>query len=132
MFYGIKFAGATRKQRKRINGISEKTEEIQNGKPVFIKVGGGSQNCCWYTARDRWLVSSLKQKDANNATGCTISIEQGLATPDLVATWNVVNDDRDWEEQPAVFVLSSNVPCRQTHLTVTGVSYTEVQAAKEA
>lgn len=118
VFYGIKFASTTGKERKRINGIFEKTEENQNGKPVFIKVGGGSQDCCWYTACDSWMVGDLEDKDANNAAGCAHSIEEGLATPDLVATWTVVKDGGGWEEQPAV--------------TVTRISYTEVQATKEA
>eukprot|EP00729_Bicosta_minor_P025333 gene25333-biopygen18417 len=87
----------------RVNGMYEMVEEIQNGKPVYIKVGSTGTMCCWYAPNGKWLASRTKHKDANKFAGSAASIETGLAAPELATQWNVDLGDK-WEMQPAVAV----------------------------
>lgn len=99
------------------NGMYEKVEEMQNGKPVYIKVGISGMTCCWYSPRGKWFVGSTEYKDANKAAGYAYSMETGLAAPELATQWNVALRDK-YEVQPAV--------------TVAVLSGAEVHAAKVA
>eukprot|EP00729_Bicosta_minor_P032618 gene32618-biopygen4690 len=114
---GVEIKGAARMFGARVNGMYEKVEEMQNGKPVYIKVGSLGMMCCWYAPNGKWYVSPTKDKDANEAAAVAHSIEAGLAAPELAARWNAWSGDK-WEVQPA--------------MTVAVLSGAEVHAAKVA
>eukprot|EP00729_Bicosta_minor_P019029 gene19029-biopygen8482 len=115
---GVEIKGAAGLNGARVNGMYEKIEEMQNGKPVYIKVGSTGMACCWYDPNGMWTVSSSTEKDANEATGYAHSIETGLAAPELATQWDVLSGEDKWEVQPAV--------------TVAVLSGAEVHAAKVA
>eukprot|EP00729_Bicosta_minor_P016936 gene16936-biopygen29287 len=100
---GVEVKGAAGLNGAKVNGVYEKVEEMQNGKPVYIKVGSTGMMCCWYDRSGRWLVSTTTHKDANEAAGYAKSIETGLAAPELATQWDVYLGDK-WEVQPAVAV----------------------------
>eukprot|EP00729_Bicosta_minor_P010761 gene10761-biopygen8222 len=114
---GVEIKGAAGMFGATVNGMYEKVEEMQNGKPVYIKVGSSGMACCWYAPDGKWFVSPTKHKDANKASGYAYSIEKGLAAPELATQWKVVLG-ANWEVQPAV--------------TVAVLSGAEVHAAKVA
>ena len=98
---GVEIKGAAGLKGAAVNGMYEKVEEMQNGKPVYIKVGTSGMVCCWYAPSGKWSVSNTKHKDANKATGFAYSIEKGLAAPELATQWNVALGGKG-EVQPAV------------------------------
>eukprot|EP00729_Bicosta_minor_P008738 gene8738-biopygen15012 len=100
---GIEIKGAAEIHGAFVNGVYEKVEEMQNGKPVYIKVGTTGMMCCWYAPDGDWTVSATTYKDANDAVGVAHSIEKGLAAPELAIQWNVLLGGK-WEVQPAVTV----------------------------
>eukprot|EP00729_Bicosta_minor_P032664 gene32664-biopygen8675 len=114
---GVAIKGAAGLNGAAVNGMYEKVEEMQNGKPVYIKVGTTGMVCCWYDPDGQWVVSPTKHKDANKAAGFAHSIVAGLAAPELATQWKVDLGDK-WEVQPA--------------LTVAVLSGAEVHAAKVA
>eukprot|EP00729_Bicosta_minor_P010282 gene10282-biopygen324 len=114
---GVEIKGAAGLFGAAVNGMYEKVEEMQNGKPVYIKVGISGMTCCWYSPRGKWFVGSTEYKDANKAAGYAYSMETGLAAPELATQWNVALRDK-YEVQPAV--------------TVAVLSGAEVHAAKVA
>eukprot|EP00729_Bicosta_minor_P021052 gene21052-biopygen19309 len=101
---GVEIKGAAGLNGPRVNGMYEKVEAMQNGKPVYIKVGSSGMVCCWYAPDGKWFVSATTDKDANENTGFAHSIETGLAAPELVTQWNVLALGDKWEVQPAVIV----------------------------
>lgn len=113
---GVEIKGAAGMFGATVNGMYEKVEEMQNGKPVYIKVGSSGMACCWYAPDGKWFVSPAKHKDANKAAGVAHSNAAGLA-PELATQWTVHLGDK-WEVQPAV--------------TVAVLSGAEVHAAKGA
>eukprot|EP00729_Bicosta_minor_P032811 gene32811-biopygen31608 len=86
-----------------VNGMYEKVEEMQNGKPVYIKVGTSGMACCWYAPNGMWTVSATTYKDDNKNTGYAHSIAAELAAPELATQWTVSLGVK-WAEQPAVTV----------------------------
>eukprot|EP00729_Bicosta_minor_P032610 gene32610-biopygen31441 len=100
---GVEIKGAAGLNGVIVNGMFEKVEEMQNGKPVYIKVGSSGRMCCWFTPGGNWTVGTTTKKDANEAAGYAYSIETGLAAPELATQWNVDLGDK-WEVQPAVTV----------------------------
>eukprot|EP00729_Bicosta_minor_P012326 gene12326-biopygen19029 len=100
---GVEIKGAAGKCGASVNGMYEKVEEMQNGKPVYIKVGSSGLVCCWYAPDGQWIVSSTTDKDANEPTGFAHSVETGLTAPELATQWNVVLQGKI-EFQPAVTV----------------------------
>eukprot|EP00729_Bicosta_minor_P019170 gene19170-biopygen29354 len=115
---GVEIKGAAGLHSARVNGMYEKVEEMQNGKPVYIKVGSSGMVCCWYGPNGQWLVSTTTDKDANKYAGFAYSIAAGLAAPELAARWKMSLGGGKWEVQPAV--------------TVAFLSGAEVHAAKVA
>lgn len=115
---GVEIKGAAGRNGASVNGMYEKVDEMQNGKPVYIKVGTSGMMCCWYAPSGKWFVSSTTCKDANKATGSAHSIATGLAAPELATQWTVHLGGGKWEDQPAV--------------TVAVLSGAEVHAAKVA
>eukprot|EP00729_Bicosta_minor_P004234 gene4234-biopygen17831 len=114
---GVEIKGAAGLNGARVNGMYEKVEEMQNGKPVYIKVGSTGMVCCWYDPDGEWTVAATSDKDANKNTGYAHSIKAGLAAPERATQWTVWLGDK-WEVQPAV--------------TVAVLSGAEVRAAKVA
>eukprot|EP00729_Bicosta_minor_P008523 gene8523-biopygen10118 len=100
---GVEIKGAAGLNGAFVNGMYEKVEEMQNGKPVYIKVATSGMVCCWYAPDGRWFVSPTTYKDANKNTGYAYSIEQGLAAPELATQWDV-HLGAKWGVQPAVTV----------------------------
>eukprot|EP00729_Bicosta_minor_P005141 gene5141-biopygen20803 len=115
---GVEIKGAAGLHGADVNGMYEKVEGMQNGKPVYIKVGTTGMVCCWYGPSERWLVSLTTYKDANKNGGYAHSIDTGLAAPELVTQWTVYLGGGKWEVQPAV--------------TVAALSGAEVDVAKVA
>eukprot|EP00729_Bicosta_minor_P032744 gene32744-biopygen845 len=115
---GVEIKGAAGLNGTKVNGLYEKVEEMQNGKPVYIKVGSTGMVCCWYGPNGQWYVSSTTSKDANEAAAAAHSIAAGLEAPELATQWNVHRGGGELEVQPAV--------------TVAVVSGAEVHAAKGA
>eukprot|EP00729_Bicosta_minor_P010283 gene10283-biopygen325 len=101
---GVEIKGAAGMFGVTVNGMYEKVEAMQNGKPVYIKVGSSGRMCCWNDADGQWFVGSTKSKDANEATGFAHSMETGLAAPELATQWKVSLAGGEWEMQPAVTV----------------------------
>eukprot|EP00729_Bicosta_minor_P008247 gene8247-biopygen25007 len=101
---GVEIKGAAGLRSAAVTGMYEKIEEMQNGKPVYIKVGSTGMMCCWYDPNGQWLVSSTTDKDANENAGFAHSISAGLAAPELATQWNVVLGDGKWDVQLAVAV----------------------------
>eukprot|EP00729_Bicosta_minor_P018938 gene18938-biopygen5531 len=114
---GVEIKGAAGVFGARVNGIYEKVQEMQNGKPVYIKVGTTGMMCCWYAPNGRWTVTITSDKDANKSAGFAHSIAAGLAAPELATQWDVSLRGK-WKVQPAV--------------TVAILSGAEVHAAKVA
>eukprot|EP00729_Bicosta_minor_P032589 gene32589-biopygen23372 len=100
---GVEIKGAAGMLGTKVNGMYEKVEEMQNGKPVYIKVGTSGMVCCWYGPSGKWYVSSTTEKDANRNAAFAHSIAAGLAAPELATQWNVSLGDK-WEVEPAVTV----------------------------
>eukprot|EP00729_Bicosta_minor_P010652 gene10652-biopygen17981 len=115
---GVAIKGAAGLNGAFVNGMYEKVEEMQNGKPVYIKVGTTGMMCCWYAPNEQWTVTITSDKDANKTTGFAYSIEAGLAAPELATQWNVGLGGGNWKVQPTV--------------TVAVLSGVEVDAAKGA
>eukprot|EP00729_Bicosta_minor_P004233 gene4233-biopygen17830 len=115
---GVEIKGAAGLNGAFVNGMYEKVEEMQNGKPVYITVGSTKMACCWYGPDGDWLVSSTTHKDANKYAGNAYSTTAGLAAPELATQWKVALGGGKWEVQPAV--------------TVAVLSGAEVHAAKVA
>eukprot|EP00729_Bicosta_minor_P022000 gene22000-biopygen1660 len=115
---GVEIRGAAGLLGTTVNGMYEKVEAMQNGKPVYIKVGSSEMICCWYDPDGQWFVSRTTNKDANKAAGSAYSIATGLAAPELATQWKVSVGGGKWEFQPAV--------------TVAVLSGAEVHAAKVA
>eukprot|EP00729_Bicosta_minor_P032599 gene32599-biopygen28400 len=100
---GVEIKGAAGLNGAIVNGMYEKVEEMQNEKPVYIKVGSTGMICCWYDPDGQWFVSRTTNKDANEAAGFANSIKAGLAAPELATQWDVSLGGK-WEVQPAVTV----------------------------
>eukprot|EP00729_Bicosta_minor_P002777 gene2777-biopygen25830 len=100
---GVEIKGAAGSFGAAVNGMYEKVEEMQNGKPVYMKVDSSGMVCCWYAPNGKWFVSPTKNKDANENTGYAHSIAAGLAAPELATQLTVYLGDT-WEVQPAVTV----------------------------
>jgi hypothetical protein len=52
------------------NGVFVRTDEVKNGRPVFVKVGRNGAVCCWMTASSGWIVSTAAKKAADEISGC--------------------------------------------------------------
>eukprot|EP00729_Bicosta_minor_P007871 gene7871-20828_t len=103
---GFKITNATgRDTSNLINGVYRATDDKQNGRPVFARVGLEDW-CCWYTTTYRWIIGTCASKDANNLDGYAYQTQTGQlspATPD--GTWTIYNGS-EWEEQADVAVES--------------------------
>ena len=90
---GFTIAGATGDNAHRVNGTFSKTDEIQNGKPVYSK-DSDANLCCYYAMDDDWYVTDAAGKDANNtnAWASTAGDDGGLVAPQLAILWDVVEN----------------------------------------
>ena len=102
---GFTITGATGGNARFVNGTFSKTEEMQNGKPVYSKDGDAAM-CCWYAQDWYWYVSNTTRKDANIGGGLAHSDEIGSAAPQLVPEWNVYTNGA-YVLQPAVKVTNT-------------------------
>jgi hypothetical protein len=80
--------GATGPYSTAINGAFKLSDEVINGKPVFVKVGNDGW-CLWYSPHSSWVVSVTKAKERNQPNGILSSVEYGIASPREVTDWKV-------------------------------------------
>ena len=102
---GFTIAGATGNAAHVVNGTFRKTDEMQNGKPVYSK-DGDADTWCYRPPNGKWVVTDTASKDANKNTGYACTPEPGLAAPQLAAAWKVAVDGA-MVHQPAVTVTST-------------------------
>ena len=62
-------------------GIFERTDEVANGKPVFVLLASSGKTVLWYASDGSWYVSSVATKNANRATGHACTVKFGLEHP---------------------------------------------------
>ncbi len=83
-----------------VNGIFSRTGEMVNGRPVWGKVGC-PDICLWFAASNKWMVSFVDEKDANNSNGCCFS-ELGVSYPPFGKSWLVAVTQDMFEAQVGV------------------------------
>jgi hypothetical protein len=103
--WDLEFRGATGVKASIINGQYTVLREKMNGRAVYERIDLPSQ-CCWMDPTKRWCLSSKASKDANEAKGYAISIQQGLASPEMASTWTV-SIGSGFEIQPNVQVTAN-------------------------
>jgi hypothetical protein len=82
--------GATGPFSTTINGAFKLSDEVVNGKPVFVKIGQNGW-CLWYSPHSSWVVSVTKAKERNQPNGIMSSVEYGISSPAEVTGWKVNN-----------------------------------------
>ncbi len=91
--------GATGPNASDINGTYSPTNEMANGVPVYVKVGGPSR--CLFRATDgSWYAATVAEKDTNECAGCAYTVEECLAHPTLAKEWMVNDGGEEWARQP--------------------------------
>jgi len=89
----VTVAGATGFKKDSINGTYVKLTELQNDKPVYVKVGDKNE-CLFYGTNAKWLFSTVSNKDKNETFARAYSTTTKLASPELeTAAWRVSEKD---------------------------------------
>lgn len=110
--WDIEFTGATGPLADQVNGRYVLSGEQQNGKTVYQRVNNPLK-CCWYDPTERWCLSSIAAKDANEAKGYCIGIEPGITSPENVLEWTV-SSGTSFTVQPKVCVVTNNRTTQDT------------------
>lgn len=120
---GFELSGAFGANAPHAQGVFYITEEQQNGKPVYLKVGSHSY-CCWHTLDGQWLVSTMDAKDANNAVGFAHTVLKELDAPQLAKEWTVFQFGAGsaWQVQPTVTITTRTQPEVQAAITACSIA----------
>ena len=108
---GIRLKNVTGPSAATINGVYKRTDEVVNGRAVFLKLDSGSASrCCWYAPDGQWTVSPTTQKDGNEAKGWAYTKATGLPHPAAPGqAWWVYGGD-GFVHQPGVTVQVLSAP----------------------
>ena len=107
----FRFDGATGEHAAAVKGVYVPSDEMKNGRRVYLKVGDPTR-CLWFGPNSTWMASPVSYKNENNAACAAYCIETGLDAPYLATRWKVFVDG-EFQEQATVALtpLSAQVRC---------------------